>query len=87
MKNLKFLRESYVLNDLNRHFSKYFQEFKLDNNEKFIAIGSCSTVTSLCCVFLKLSYYNQKKIEGFEMSLEDVKKTIFISLIIIMMIN
>ena len=68
--------ESYVLNDLNRHFSKYFQEFKLDNNEKFVAIGSCSTVTSLCCVFLKLSYYNPKKIEGFEMSLEDVKKTI-----------
>ena len=68
--------ESYVLNDLNRHFSNYFQEFEFSDNQKFIAIGSCSTVTSLCCVFLKLPFYNPKKIEGFEMSIEDVKKTI-----------
>ena len=55
--------ESYVLNDLNRHFSKYFQEFELDNNEKFVAIGSCSTVTSLCCVFLNYHITTQKRLK------------------------
>ena len=68
--------ESYVKNDLNRHFLNYFQNIEINNNEKFIAIGSCSTVTSLCCVYLNLPFYNPKKIEGFEMNSNDVNKTI-----------
>ena len=66
----------YVTDDLNRHFSNYFQNFKINIDEKFIAIGSCSTVTSLCCVFLNLPFYNPKKIEGYEMSSNDVVRTI-----------
>ena len=66
----------YVTDDLNRHFSNYFQNFKINTDEKFIAIGSCSTVTSLCCVFLNLPFYNPKKIEGYEMSFNDVVRTI-----------
>ena len=68
--------EDYVLNDLKRHFSNYFQDFKPGINEKFVAIGSCSTVTSLCCVYLNLPFYNPKKIEGYEMNFDDVKQTI-----------
>ena len=68
--------EKHVKNDLNRHFSNYFQHFKIRNDEKFLAIGSCSTVTSLCCVFLNLPFYNPKKIEGYEMYSEDVNTTI-----------
>ena len=68
--------ENHVLNDLKKHFSNYSKNFKLSADEKFIAIGSCSTVTSLCCVFLNLPFYNPKKIEGFEMDLNDVNKTI-----------
>ena len=68
--------EDHVEQDLSRHFSNYFQHFKISEDEKFLAIGSCSTVTSLCCVFLNLPFYNPKKIEGYEMSYEDVNKTI-----------
>jgi len=68
--------EEHVKNDLNRHFSNYFQHFKIRDDEKFLAIGSCSTVTSLCCVFLNLPFYNPKKIEGYEMYSEDVNTTI-----------
>ena len=51
--------ESHVLNDLKKHF-QIIQNFKLCADEKFIAIGSCSTVTSLCCVFLNLPFITQK---------------------------
>ena len=61
-----------MTDDLNRHFQITFQNFKINTDEKFIAIGSCSTVTSLCCVFLNLPFYNPKKIEGYEMSSNDV---------------
>ena len=47
--------EDHVEQDLSRHFSNYFQHFKISEDEKFLAIGSCSTVTSLCCVFLKFA--------------------------------
>ena len=52
--------EEHVKNDLNRHFSNYFQHFKIRDDEKFLAVGSCSTVTSLCCVFLNLPFIIQK---------------------------
>ena len=73
---MRFFSEDHVEQDLSRHFSNYFQHFKISEDEKFLAIGSCSTVTSLCCVFLNLPFYNPKKIEGYEMSYEDVNKTI-----------
>jgi len=68
--------EEYVINQLNRHFINYFKELENTRQEKFSAIGSCSTVTSLCCVFLNLPFYNPKKIEGFEMAFADVIRTI-----------
>ena len=55
--------ENHVLNDLKKTFFKLFKNFKLSADEKFIAIGSCSTVTSLCCVFLNLPFYNPKKLK------------------------
>tara|TARA_Y200000002_G_scaffold64840_3_gene49838 strand:- start:2002 stop:2949 length:948 start_codon:yes stop_codon:yes gene_type:complete len=68
--------EEYVTNQLNHHFFNYFKELKNIRQEKFSAIGSCSTVTSLCCIFLNLPFYNPKKVEGFEMDLADVIRTI-----------
>ena len=43
---------------------------------KFVSIGSCSTMTTLCSVFQNLPFYNPSKIEGFEMSREQVINTI-----------
>ncbi len=68
--------EEYVTKQLNNHFLKYFGELKNKKISKFSAIGSCSTVTSLCCIFLNLPFYNPKKIEGFEMDLDDIIRTI-----------
>ena len=46
-------------------------------SDKFVSIGSCSTMTTLCSVFQNLPFYNPyKKIEGFEMSREQVINTI-----------
>ena len=64
----------YVTDDLNRHFSNYFQNFKINIDEKFIAIGSFSS-NPLCCVFLNLPFYNQKRLK-VKMSSNDVVRTI-----------
>ena len=68
--------EEYVINQLNLHFLNYFKDLKKIDKKKFIAIGSCSTVTSLCCIFLDLPFYNPKKIEGYEMNSADILRTI-----------
>jgi len=65
----------YVENHLERHFNQFKQLFK-NNNHKFMTIGSCSTVTSICSVFLNLSYYDPSKIEGCEMKFRDIDNTI-----------
>jgi len=65
----------YVENHLQKHFSQFKQIFK-NNNQKFITIGSCSTVTSICSVFLNLSFYDPHKIEGFEMKIDDLENTL-----------
>ena len=68
--------EEYVNNQLNHHFLNYFKEFENIKQKRFSAIGSCSTVTSLCSIFLNLPFYNPKKIEGFEMDSADIVRTI-----------
>ena len=57
------------------HFSQFYNENK-SLSEKFVSIGSCSTMTTLCSVFQNLPFYNPTKVEGFEMSREHVIDTI-----------
>ena len=65
----------YVDNQLRRHFN-HFKKLTKDLNRDFITIGSCSTVTTICSVFQNLKYYDPRKIEGFEMSLDNLNYTI-----------
>ena len=57
------------------HFSHFYNQHKSLSN-KFVSIGSCSTMTTLCSVFKNLPFYNPAKIEGSEMSREQVVNTI-----------
>ena len=81
--NLSEKKEVYgalsVKNDLNGHFfsCKNF----VDNTFNYISIGSCSTVTTLCGIFQNLSFFDLKKIEGFNMSNKELLDTAnFVSL-------
>ena len=66
-----------VLLTLSRESTKHwFYNENKSLSEKFVSIGSCSTMTTLCSVFQNLPFYNPSKIEGFEMSREQVINTI-----------
>ena len=67
--------EDLVRRKIITHFSQFYNENK-SLSEKFVSIGSCSTMTTLCSVFQNLPFYNPSKIEGFEMSREQVINTI-----------
>ena len=67
--------EDLVKKKISDHFS-YFYNRNKSLSDKFISIGSCSTMTTLCSVFQNLPFYNPSKIEGFEMSREQVINTI-----------
>ncbi len=56
------------------HFSYFYNQHK-SLSDKFVSIGSCSTMTTLGSVFQNLPFYNPKKIEGLEMSHEQVTNT------------
>ena len=45
------------------------------NKIKLLAIGSCSTMTSLCAIFLKLKFFDPKRIEGQVLSINDLNQT------------
>ena len=67
--------EDFVKKKLSDHFS-HFYNINKSLSDKFISIGSCSTMTTLCSIFQNLPFYNPLKIEGFEMSSEEVINTI-----------
>jgi len=67
--------EDFVKKKISNHFSHFYTMNK-NLSDKFICIGSCSTMTTLCSVFQNLPFYNPTKIEGFEMSGEQVLNTI-----------
>ena len=67
--------ENFVKKKLSDHFF-HFYNINKSISDKFISIGSCSTMTTLCSVFQNLPFYNPLKIEGFEMSFEEVINTI-----------
>ena len=67
--------EENVKKKISDHFS-YFNNQHKRLSDKFVSIGSCSTMTTLCSVFQNLPFYNPKKIEGYEMSSKDVERTI-----------
>ena len=66
--------EENVKKKISDHFS-YFNNQHKSLSDKFVSIGSCSTMTTLGSVFLNLPFYNPKKIEGLEMSHEQVTNT------------
>ena len=43
-------------------------------NKKINVIGSCGTITSLCAIHRKLSYYQKKKVDEFIMSISQLRK-------------
>ena len=67
--------EDFIKKKLVHHFSSFFNSNK-DFTQNFTSIGSCSTMTTLCSVFQNHSFYDPKRIEGFEMKIDDVKNTI-----------
>ena len=67
--------EDFVKKKLSDHFS-HFYNINKSLSDKFISIGSCSTMTTLCSIFQNLPFYNPLKIEGFEMTSEEVINTI-----------
>ncbi len=71
----EIFNEVYIANSLSKHFSQ-FRELCKSDDKKFITIGSCSTVTTICSVFLNLSFYDPSKVEGYEMRIEDLVNTI-----------
>ncbi len=63
----------FVKNQLNSHFQLFRNgEFHDKNYHDLTAIGSCSTVTTLCAVYQNLKFFNLKKIEGYRMSKEQL---------------
>ena len=74
-KKLRFMEKISSKKKISDHFSHFYNVNK-NLSEKFISIGSCSTMTTICSVFQNLPFFNPAKIEGFEMSLEDVMNTI-----------
>ena len=73
---MRFFSEDHVEQDLSRHFSNYFQHFKISEDEKFWQLALVVQSLHFVAYFLNLPFYNPKKIEGYEMSYEDVNKTI-----------
>ena len=67
--------EDFVKKKLSNHFS-HFYNINKSLTDKFISIGSCSTMTTLCAIFQNLPFYNPLNVEGFEMSSEEVINTI-----------
>ena len=67
--------EDIVTKKITDHFSHFYTKNK-NLSDEFVSIGSCSTMTTLCSVFHNLPFYNPTKIEGFEMSYEEVMNTI-----------
>lgn len=60
---------------IQRYVNDFYSLFKNDCTN-FSTIGSCSTMTTICSVYLNLPFYSPKKIEGIKMNINDVKKTI-----------
>ncbi len=77
--NLSEKIEIFGLENVNTKLNIHFSQFKKnlpENKDGFLAIGSCSTVTTLCAIFQNLNAFDLNKIEGFEMSSDDLIKTL-----------
>ena len=66
----------YVFNELKGHFTSIKNEMKKELKENIIAIGSCSTITTLCAIYLNLKSFDSKKIESFELDKSQLLKLI-----------
>ncbi len=66
----------YVFNELKGHFTNIKNEMKKELNENIIAIGSCSTITTLCAIYLNLKSFDSKKIESYELDKSQLLKLI-----------
>ena len=75
--NLSEKKEIFGIDFINKKINNYFNEIKknINTTKNYSAIGSCSTITSICAVYLKLKFFNLKKIEGQVLSLSKVLKT------------
>lgn len=68
--------DDYIKKKLQDHLRIFFNSYDVINLNVLTAIGSCSTVTTLCSIFQELPFYDPKKVEGFEMNYESVMKTL-----------
>ncbi len=73
---IEIFGNNYIKKKLQNHLRDFFNSFNSLNLNILTAIGSCSTVTTLCSIFQELPFYDSKKVEGFEMNYESVMKTI-----------
>ena len=72
-KNEIFGKE-YVKKQIQKYINDIKQKIELKKTN-LLAIGSCSTVTSLCAIFLRLKFYDSRRIEGQILSINDIKQT------------
>ena len=72
---MKFMGLIIIKKLIQRYVNDFYSLFKNDCTN-FSTIGSCSTMTTICSVYLNLPFYSPKKIEGIKMNINDVKKTI-----------
>ena len=75
--NLSEKKEIFGVDAINKKIKNYFNEIKnnISTKKNYSAIGSCSTITSICAVYLELNFFDLKKIEGQVLSLNKVLKT------------
>ena len=71
---IEIFGEDYINKKINDHLN-FFYNSNTQKSKKFVAIGSCSTVTTLCSIFQNLPFFDLKKIEGFEMNFQDILDT------------
>ena len=60
---IQLFGKKVVSNELKGHFTGIKNEMKKEFSQDIISIGSCSTITTLCAVFLNLKYFDSKKLK------------------------
>ena len=65
-----------VEKEIRDHFLSFNNKLFKTNKEKFVLIGSCSTATTICAIFLNLKFFDIKKVEGFKINKVQIQKTV-----------
>ncbi len=74
---IQLFGKKVVSNELKGHFTGIKNEMKKEFSQDIISIGSCSTITTLCAVFLNLKYFDSKKIESYVLDKSQLLKLIY----------